>query len=156
MYTVPFLILSAVVLSNKSCASRRATCKVIPKSSEWPIEGKWSIFNSTLGGNLLKPSAPAAACYPDQPEYNQSTCNIIRKSWNSTKWHSEHPTSSDWNNSNDYSCLPYGNTSCSTAGYPVYVINASTPELVRLGVDFARNNSLRLNIKSTGHDFLGR
>ncbi|KAK5995329.1 VAO-type flavoprotein oxidase [Cladobotryum mycophilum] len=53
-------------------------------------------------------------------------------------------------------CLPYPTLSCSPMGYPEYVINATTPSHVKLGIEFARKHNLRLVIKSTGHDFLGR
>jgi FAD/FMN-containing dehydrogenase len=41
-------------------------------------------------------------------------------------------------------------------GYPVYVVNATTPEHVAMGVNFAAANNIRLIVKATGHDYLGR
>lgn len=38
----------------------------------------------------------------------------------------------------------------------MYVINATTPKHVQLGVNFARNTGVRLVVKNTGHDFLGK
>lgn len=61
-----------------------------------------------------------------------------------------------WQNYNNYSCTPDANSSCSGAGYPVYVAEVNTAEDVKSAVDFAREKKIRLNIKSTGHDFLGR
>jgi FAD binding domain len=46
--------------------------------------------------------------------------------------------------------------SCTRGNYPVYVINATTPAHVQIGVIFARLFNLRLIIKNTGHDFLGK
>jgi hypothetical protein len=57
--------------------------------------------------------------------------------------------------SND-SCLPDPSAGCSGAGYSVYVINATSKEYVKKGVDFARKNNVRLIVKGTGHDYLGR
>ena len=57
------------------------------------------------------------------------------------------------------SCLPNipgKSTSCTLGGYPNYVINASTVEHIQLGVKFARENGLRLVIKNSGHDYLGK
>lgn len=36
------------------------------------------------------------------------------------------------------------------------MINATCKEDVKAGVDFARENNVRLNVKSTGHDYMGR
>jgi hypothetical protein len=131
-------------------------CKYTPESQQWPTTAKWAAFNESILGYLLRPAPPAAACHPQLPEYSPDKCALIRNSWNSSQWHSDSPTSNDWQNFNNYSCLPDSNYPCTGNGYPIYVVNASTTESVQHAVDFARENNLRLNIKSTGHDFLGR
>lgn len=53
--------------------------------------------------------------------------------------------------------LPGGNTTiCGLGDSPVYAVNASTPEDVVAGVNFARERNLRLVVKMSGHDMLGR
>jgi hypothetical protein len=131
-------------------------CKNLPGSSDWPTPSEWFAFNQTLGGRLILPHAPAAACHRGQPEYNMATCVRIMDSWDSSQWHSDNPVSGDWQNWNNYSCLPDPSLPCSVDGYPTYVVNASTAKHVQQAVNFASSNNLRLNIKSTGHDFLGR
>jgi hypothetical protein len=61
-----------------------------------------------------------------------------------------------WNNWNNDSCLPDFADPCSGKGYSVYVINATCVDDVKKGVDFARNNNVRLIVKGMGHDYLGR
>lgn len=46
--------------------------------------------------------------------------------------------------------------SCTLGAYPAYAINVSTVAQVQLGINFARNNNLRLVVKNTGHDFSGK
>jgi len=57
-------------------------------------------------------------------------------------------------------CVPhYGNTTgaaCTQGGFPNYAVNVSTVAQVQLAVNFARNTGLRLVVKNTGHDFLGK
>ena len=48
------------------------------------------------------------------------------------------------------------NAPCTLGYYGVYVISAKSFEHVKTGVDFARTHDLRLVIRNTGHDFLGR
>ena len=40
--------------------------------------------------------------------------------------------------------------------YGVYVIVAKTKKQIKAGIDFARERNLRLIIRNTGHDFMGR
>lgn len=57
---------------------------------------------------------------------------------------------------NNDSCLPDASAPCSGLGYPVYVVNASTADDIKLAVAFARDNHVRLNVKASGHDYLRR
>ncbi len=54
------------------------------------------------------------------------------------------------------SCLPIPTVACTGEGYPIYVVNATCAEDVKKGVDFARENNVRLVVKGTGVDYLGR
>ncbi|KAL1871112.1 hypothetical protein Daus18300_004857 [Diaporthe australafricana] len=55
-------------------------------------------------------------------------------------------------------CLPTSNPNdtCTLDGFPAYVVKATTVRHIQLAVNFARNANIRLVIKNTGHDFLGR
>jgi len=46
--------------------------------------------------------------------------------------------------------------SCTLGSNPVFAINATKPSDVQAGVKFAKANNVRLVIKDTGHDILGR
>lgn len=45
---------------------------------------------------------------------------------------------------------------CTLGYYGVYVIKATTKAHVKAGIDFARKNNIRLIVRNTGHDFIGR
>jgi hypothetical protein len=47
-------------------------------------------------------------------------------------------------------------STCTLGGFPSYAVKISNVAQVQLAVNFARNASLRLVIKNTGHDFLGK
>ncbi|KAF2431486.1 FAD-binding domain-containing protein [Tothia fuscella] len=136
-------------------AAARAACKAIPAGKDWPSDLQWGALNTAVRGRLLKPAAPAAACHRGQPGYSTASCSAIESGWKNGDWHVDHPTSNMWQNHNNYSCMPSSNQ-CSTSGYPIYVVAAKEASDVKAAVDFARIFNVRLNIKSTGHDFLGR
>jgi hypothetical protein len=102
------------------------------------------------------PPPPGAVCHPNQPTYNPAACPAVQAGWLTTIWHTDNPVSSIENNWNNDTCLPYPTVPCSGEGYPVYVVNATSAEDVKKGVDFARENNVRLIVKGTGHDYLGR
>jgi hypothetical protein len=137
-------------------AQSTSRCKTSPQSSSWPSESEWNALNSTLGGQLLRPLAPAAPCHPSQANYNPTVCESIKTSFVKPDWHAQNPTSNLFQNWNDFSCSLNATEPCSVAGYPLYVVNATTPEHIRLAVEFAKAKNIRLNVKSTGHDYLGR
>lgn len=151
-----------------------AGCKTYPGSPDWPAADAWSKLNDDLGGRLLQPPPPGAVCHPGQPTYDPRKCDAVRAGWVTYDFHLESPISVMWNNWSNDTCLPDAAYPCSPDGYPAYVVNASTAEHVKLGVDFgtyaegddmwgsrtnqliAREHNVRLNVKSTGHDFHGR
>ena len=148
-----FLIqLLAFATSN----SHSPRCKAIPGSSDWPSPSEWAALNSSISGRLINPSPPGAVCHPSQPTYNPVTCPAVQSGWLTSIWHTNDPVSTIENNWNNDTCLPIPTAPCSGAGYPVYVVNATCAEDVKRGVDFARKNSVRLIVKGTGHDYMGR
>lgn len=131
------------------------TCKSTPKDASWPSLSQWTSLNNTLSGRLLHPLPPASACHSSYHGSNE-TCSEITTAWGTFAFHQDNPVSTAWNNANNDSCLPDASVPCSETGYPVYVVNASSANDVKLAVDFARQNNIRLNVKASGHDFLKR
>ncbi|CAH0028356.1 unnamed protein product [Clonostachys rhizophaga] len=131
-------------------------CKVKPGNTNWPSEDEWKQLNETLSGNLIKPELPGGVCHTGQPNYDKDQCPNVIKAWSTQDFHVQDPISVLSTQFTDYSCLPDPKAPCGREGYPQYVVNASTAEHVKAGIDFARDHSVRLVIKSTGHDYLGR
>ncbi|KAL7928879.1 FAD-binding domain-containing protein [Trichoderma chlorosporum] len=138
------------------CAPHPESCKAYPGTSSWPSAHTWAALNQTLNGRLLPVIPPGAVCHPGQPTYNATQCPEIANEWTTYEFHAGNPVSVMWDKFDNFTCLPEANTPCSPAGYPAYVVNASTAEHVKLGIDFARKYNVRLNVKNTGHDYLGR
>lgn len=131
-------------------------CKATPNSHIWSSASSWAKLNSSLSGRLLAPTPPGAVCHPNQPTYDPALCPTIAADWLTSAWQSENPVGTICNNFNNDTCLPNPNVTCSGAGYPVYVVNATCAGDVKKGVDFARQHDIRLIVKGTGHDYLGR
>jgi len=144
------------ILSLASAFNHTPRCKATPGTKSWPSVDEWASLNRSLSGHLIKTTPPGAVCHPTQPTFNALACPSVQAGWLTTKWHTDDPVSSVANNWNNNTCLPVPTLPCSGDGYPVYVVNATRPEYVKRGVDFARKHQIRLVVKGTGHDFLGR
>ncbi|TLD11900.1 hypothetical protein PspLS_11255 [Pyricularia sp. CBS 133598] len=131
-------------------------CKVTPQDEDWPTAEEWGRLNSSISGRLIKPLPPGALCHPDQSSHSTDGCLLTQSQWRNPSFHLVDPVSVDWDNWTNDTCAPDPEFGCSDVGYPVYVVNATEPEHVQAGVDFARNNNIRLVVKNSGHDYLGR
>ncbi|KAL8378057.1 hypothetical protein RB595_008650 [Gaeumannomyces hyphopodioides] len=151
--------LFAAAAQGVSTASRPyppPRCKAIPGTPDWPSPEQWSQLNEALSGRLIRPTPPGAVCHADQSAYNVWRCLATQLSWPDQFFHGADPVSVHWNNWAGDSCLPDPRLACSGRGYPIYVINATAPEHVQAGVRFAREKNVRLIVKNSGHDYLGR
>jgi len=153
-------LLSFLNLFNPSiplCADKGIRqCKAFPGTSSWPTVAQWNELNATLNGNLLHALPPGAVCDSDLPKYNNATCTQVRQAYGNSDFHAQDPMSVDWPNWEDDECLPDPRAPCNLDQFPRFVVNASKAEYVQAGVNFARQNNVRLIVKGTGHDFLGR
>ncbi|KAH7116804.1 hypothetical protein B0J11DRAFT_101210 [Dendryphion nanum] len=136
-----------------------ARCKVYPGDKNWPSEEAWNTLNKMTDNRLLiQPRPQASVCY-NGPDYNPEKCAAITKTWSSSYNHMHDPIEMMSPVAQGLTCLPpniFDSHNCTRGGFPAYVINATDPKHVQMGVNFARNTGVRLVVKNTGHDFLGK
>lgn len=134
--TPALLVLSCLPsLALTACTS---SCKAFPGTDAWPSPQAWNQLNETIQGRLIRPTPPGAVCHSDQPSYNEEQCPNVAQRWLVYDFHSQDPVSSMWDNWSNFTCLPDPTTPCSGDGYPAFVVNATTVEHVKAGVDFGR------------------
>lgn len=101
----------------------------------------------------------AISCYPG-PGQDAATCASVDAQWTNATFQSNNPVGLSY--PVDLACYPVnasaGQTpgTCSLGGLPRYTVNATAPEDVAAGILFAKKHNIRLVIKDTGHDILGR
>ncbi|KAI9753687.1 MAG: hypothetical protein M4579_005039 [Chaenotheca gracillima] len=153
------LVVAALATSTTASGSK---CKCSPHDKCWPTDADWKAFNKTLNGALIKTVLPAAVCYPG-PQMNAAACQTVDSLWTNSTYQAESPVGYDYPYWTGSSCLPVNASAgekptgeCTIGKLPWYSIEATDPSLVVKGVNFARKNNIRLVIKNTGHDLLGR
>ncbi|KAI0802650.1 putative 6-hydroxy-D-nicotine oxidase [Xylaria sp. FL0064] len=133
-------------------------CKTFPGDLLWPLEPVWKVFNLLTGGALIKTVPIGAACYTNSGHYDADKCQEILAHWTESATHAGDPTSVMSPLFQGKTCMPQnGNDStCDLGGFPSYAVNVSTVSQIQLAINFARNTNVRLIVKNTGHDFLGK
>ncbi|KAL1852431.1 hypothetical protein Daus18300_012190 [Diaporthe australafricana] len=140
-------------------------CKCYVGDACWPKTEEWSALNTTLNGNLAVHIPPGAVCHNTYQgplgtinTYNAAECSRVSANFYNQQWTIDQPAAALWTYFTNETCRPSGNRiePCTLGYYGVYVLLAKSHDHVKAGVDFARTHDLRLVIRNTGHDFLGR
>ena len=159
MFSKGFYLVSALwslcVLSRET-PNHNKPCKATPNATAWPSLADWTALNASISGQLLAPLPPAAVCDSTLSVYDNQSCSYVTSQFTLSNFHSLDPISVGqpiWEND---SCLPITTHHCNLHQYPKYVVNATNAAHVQTGVNFARRRNVRLIVKGTGHDYLGR
>ncbi|KAJ7472378.1 FAD-binding domain-containing protein [Mycena galericulata] len=132
------------------------SCRNIPGSAGYPSAAAWSALNSTISGRLVNvvPSAKYCETLPG------GECTDAQ--WTSALFRDTIPGAMNqvsWEQGYDLTppslCLRNG-TTCGQGDVPVYSVEAETVSDIQAAVKFASTHNLRLAVKSSGHDYLGR
>ncbi|KAF9262895.1 FAD-binding domain-containing protein [Marasmius fiardii PR-910] len=139
-------------------------CRCLYGDACWPNDSDFASLASQTSQPLIHPLPPAAACYPiDNPSGN---CTDVQLHTRDGNWRSDRPGAMQNINFETYifengtisAC--YLDTTlgapCTQGSIPPVGVDARTVEDVQAAVKFAAAHNLRLVVKNTGHDFLGR
>ncbi|KAJ7127936.1 FAD-binding domain-containing protein [Mycena epipterygia] len=151
-------ILLVFILFPIFCECKRQRCRNVLGSAGYPDPTMWTALNKTIGGRLVNvvPSAKYCASLPggactDAQWTNSLFRNTIPGAMNQFNWEQGYdlePPSL---------CLRNG-TTCGQGDVPLYSVEAETVAVadIQAAVKFASAHNLRLAVKSSGHDYLGR
>lgn len=157
---------------------KSGACKAFPGDAEWPAQEVWHTFNELVDGAIIDTVPVAAPCYENTGLYDAGKCAEIQENFidpyfqlvqlSSFLSHPSHlhrmlsendPTSIFWPLYQGRTCMPTDDPDageCTHGGYPIYALNVSSVRQIQLAVNFARETNVRLVIKNTGHDYLGK
>ncbi|KAF9572852.1 hypothetical protein EC968_009417 [Mortierella alpina] len=169
MHLYPLTLLGALLLTGLADQAVAApedasfstptgkTCRCLPTQPCWPDKASWDAFGQTVGG-LITTHPPAYECH--DPHFDDAKCQEIQKGYFFDHWRQHQPGAvqqTNWEMVGDKGCLGFNQTSqCHQGAVPLYTVKALTFEHVQNTVRFAAKNNIRLAIKNTGHDYLGR
>ncbi|CAF1038214.1 unnamed protein product [Rotaria sp. Silwood1] len=124
-------------------------------STCWPTLSVWQSFNESVNGRLIPVQPSAAFCSGNPP--NIDICINALAQWTNATWRGDQVGAMQNYNWENTTCSQYlENVTCTQGSVPRLAVNATTAEHVQATVRLANANNLRLVIKTTGHDYLGR
>lgn len=134
-------------------------CRYNTTDGKWPSEKAWTGLTKQLSSasSLIKTVPQASPCYG--PNKDDAKCQDLARNWYNSALHIDDPSEVLSPVYQGLTCQPpsvYDSTNCTLGGYPTYVVSAKSVLDIQLGINFARNNNIRLIIKNTGHDFAGK
>lgn len=107
-----------------------------PRPATWPEASSWDALRDAVEGRLLEPTLPWAGTAPKQ------TFSLLKNPF----WNEEQPgslQSTGWLDAWEAAASPYA-------------VRAANANDIAAAVTFARDHGVRLVVKGTGHDYLGR
>jgi hypothetical protein len=134
-------------------------CRCMPQDSCWPNETTWNQFNDTIGGKLIATIPIASPCHIDPfALYNETQCAQLRSDWGFPATHYETSSSIMASIYTNNSCNPFSaiDVPCTMGNYIQYAVNATKARDVQNSIHFATRHNIRLVIRNTGHDLLGK
>ncbi|KAK1515972.1 uncharacterized protein CCOS01_13170 [Colletotrichum costaricense] len=131
----------------------------VPENSCWPSPSQWDALNTSISGKLVDVQPVAVSCYPGAL-FNIDTCADVSSKWDNCAWQAEQPAGL-CQEADDLKCplvVPpaVSEDDCTNGNEPRYAVNATAAGDVAAAIQFAKDNNIRLVIKTTGHDFLRR
>ncbi|OQV22706.1 putative FAD-linked oxidoreductase [Hypsibius exemplaris] len=148
--------------STSSFDSSNSGCRCLTGQSCFPSADELSYFNNSLvGGRLILPRPTAWPCY--QPHFNADSCTAVENNFTDGFFRASNAGSmQSWNFEDDgekrcpLETAKDSHAQCDQGRVPVYGVQAESVSDIQETIRFAANHNLRLFVKSTGHDYLGR
>ncbi|KAJ6598362.1 FAD-binding domain-containing protein [Mycena vulgaris] len=154
--TTAALLVCAATQSSAAHVDQRQTCRNVPGSVGYPTTAAWSALNATIGGRLAAVVPSAKYC----ASLSSGACTDAQ--WTSALFRSTIPgalNQVNWEQGYDLTppslCLRNA-TTCGQGDVPIYSVEAETVADVQAAVKFASAHNLRVVVKASGHDYLGR
>ncbi|KAF8527013.1 FAD-binding domain-containing protein [Hysterangium stoloniferum] len=134
-------------------------CRTLPGDPSFPSARQIAAFNASVGGRLINVMPSGEFCNSllggcTDAEWSSATFKIdIPGAMLAVNW--EQALSHDYTSTPSSLCFR-NSTTCGQGNVPVLGVNATTAAHIQAGVHFAREHNLKVSVKSTGHDYLGR
>ncbi|PLB50868.1 FAD/FMN-containing dehydrogenase [Aspergillus steynii IBT 23096] len=158
-----FIILSLSISTfthPTQARNNNTDCYCFPGEECWPTASQWDAFNRTVGGRLIATIPIASPCHENNPfaPYDKSACQAVRETWLLPQTHYESSSSIMAGFYANQSCDPFlpPSAHCITGTYVQYSVQAQSATDIQKTISFLSAHRIRLVVRNTGHDYLGK
>ncbi|KAJ7137762.1 hypothetical protein C8R44DRAFT_838071 [Mycena epipterygia] len=159
-------LLLAAFTAYFSASSAVTTCKCLAGAACFPNAAELAAFSATLSHPLISGQRPpASVCYSDSPDFNTAACSLIQANDGNAVFLAERINAVQYGNFQSiinsttieecsYTVVP--GATCQQGRVPPYAVNATTVSDIQKTIVFATKHNLRLVVRNTGHELMGR
>nr|WQM87385.1 FAD-linked oxidoreductase [Xylaria grammica] len=160
--TVSILVISVIFRVQLSLAfpalgwNGTTRCKYKPGDAGWPSIDDWTAFNASIGGKLVTPYQLGRVCH--NPDYDEEACKYVQEQWIQPHLHDGSSSSIMAAAVANESCDPFTSRElpCEPGASVTYSVNATHASDFAKAIAFAHARNIRLVIRNTGHDYMGK
>ncbi|EIW73969.1 FAD-binding domain-containing protein [Coniophora puteana RWD-64-598 SS2] len=168
-------LFSSLLLPSFAVPQAQSRCRCTYDQPCWPSAAAFAALQTELSQPLLHPVPTAAQCYPSfYPSLSPAAaaqaaaqnCAGVVANYTDSRWRAGQPGSMQAPNweahvlGNGSIAACFADTGiegwCAQGGVPVRAVDARTVRDVQAAVRFAGEHGLRMVVKNTGHDYVGR
>lgn len=157
-------------------ASTNSYCT--PGQKCWPTDAQWSAFNSTVGGNLIKVTPWQNVCFSNPGPFDLAACEKVKLTYQDGNSRADQVGATQMDNWSycytnagevgdctlDAAILQgqiklgpeSANRQCRLGRLSPYAVAVHSNADAQAAVAFAVKNNIKMVIKNTGHEYLGR
>ncbi len=138
-----FILSLALAQISSAKESIKLKCRCYPNEACWPSEAQWEALNKQVDGRLIRVESPFKSCAKN--DKNEACRQAIYFSQNPFYLESQAGATQTTGWLNAWQSSP-----------SLYAVKVKNNQDIQAAVNFARRHRLRVVIKGTGHDYLGR
>ncbi|KAG7106747.1 FAD-linked oxidoreductase ZEB1 like protein [Verticillium longisporum] len=155
-FSLALQVAALAAFQGAAAAPAANSCYCLPGDACWPKESAWSRFNSTVGGRLVATVPIGSPCH--DPTYDAAACAQLQSQWTNPLTHIPSSSSVMQTYFANQSCDPFTDRAkpCTLGNYVSYAVDVECSSDVAKALKFAMASNLRVVVRNTGHDFLGR
>lgn len=133
----------------------------LPSQPCWPTQAQWADLNATIDGSLIAVNPPLSPCFGFGPiPFNQAACNVLIANFTNSYMRASLPGATqevNWEQDSvtGADCFDAAKP-CSLGNIPPYAVKATTQAQISAALAFAAAHTLKVVIKSSGHEYQGR
>ncbi|UZJ55116.1 hypothetical protein CBS101457_004436 [Exobasidium rhododendri] len=171
------LIATALSAPSTSCLVARGTkTYCLPSQPCWPKAADWNAFNATISGRLIKVTPWADPCFTTPDGFDLLQCTAVKAGYTdgTTRGDQVGTTQTDnWSycatnagpvgdcslvatTTGLLNPLPISDRTCALGRISPYAVSISDEQDAVAAFAFAKKFNIKVTIKNTGHEYLGR